>query len=80
MTCIWNIKIPSTLWYMTFTNTMAITGSLLLLIITKTYTRDNNPVDLRCLQKVVFLAVPPFISYVLLMVTLHYICAQYDAK
>lgn len=26
---------------------------------------------------IVFLVVPPFISYVLLIVTLHYICAQY---
>lgn len=37
-------------------------------------------IDLRFLHKVVFLIVLPFINYVLLIVTLYYICARHDVK
>lgn len=37
-------------------------------------------IDLRLLHKVVFLIVLPFINYVLLIVTLYYICARHDVK
>ena len=64
---------------MTFTNTMAISGSLFISIIIRCIPEIGVQIDLRVLQKVVFLAVPPFINDVLLIVTLHYICTQYGA-